>query len=133
MEELKAEWQSLFGRSPPPHAGRNFLIGNLRWQQQAAVHGGLSKTTKRRLRTLADTFRQNPDYRPPAARPPIKPGTRLVRQWQGDVHEVTVEDGSFRYRGKRYPSLSAIARSITGTRWSGPTFFGLNGNGRERT
>ena len=73
VAELKAEWQLCFGRPPPPHAAQNFFIGNLRWHQQAAVQGGLSKTSKRRLRALAAAFRQNPDYRPPGTRPPLKP------------------------------------------------------------
>ncbi len=64
------------------------------------------------------------------AEPRIKPGTRLVRVWQGSLHEVTVLDAGFSYRGQTYASLSVIARQITGTRWSGPQFFGLKGGGR---
>ena len=58
-------------------------------------------------------------------RPAIKPGTRLIRQWKDQVHIVNVEEGNYEYRGARYESLSEIARLITGTRWSGPLFFGL--------
>lgn len=57
----------------------------------------------------------------------IKPGTRLIRQWEGQTHHVTVGEAGFEYNGERYKSLSVIARLITGTRWSGPLFFGLKG------
>lgn len=65
--------------------------------------------------------------RSPAARPPVtlKPGTRLLREWQGATHEVLVLDVGFDYAGQTYKSLSAIARAITGTPWSGPLFFGI--------
>jgi hypothetical protein len=64
--------------------------------------------------------------------PKIKPGTRLLREWQGTVHEVLVLERGVAYQGKTWPSLSAVAREITGARWSGPRFFGLNGKARGR-
>jgi hypothetical protein len=64
----------------------------------------------------------------------IKPGTRLIRAWRGERHQVTVLEHGFEYRGERHGSLSAIAHAITGARWSGPAFFGLKtrrrGNGK---
>jgi hypothetical protein len=65
--------------------------------------------------------------RPPVSRPPVvlKPGTRLLREWQGVTHEVRVLDSGFDYAGQTYKSLSAVARAITGTPWSGPMFFGI--------
>jgi hypothetical protein len=68
-----------------------------------------------------------------STRPAIKPGTRLVRQWKEQVHVVEVETEGFEYRGVRYESLSEIARLITGTRWSGPLFFGLKGNNAKHS
>lgn len=62
---------------------------------------------------------------------PVKPGTRLIREWQGETHEVMVLEDSFVWKGKAYSSLSRIARDITGTRWSGPAFFGLKDRGRS--
>ena len=62
-------------------------------------HGGLSKKAERQLRQLAAAFRKDPNYQPPVARPPIKPGTRLLREWQGEVHEVIVAEHGYRYRG----------------------------------
>jgi hypothetical protein len=61
----------------------------------------------------------------------IKPGTRLIRAWRGERHQVTVLEHGFEYRGERHVSLSAIARAITGTRWSGPAFFGLKTRRRD--
>ena len=123
---LKAEWETCFGHPPPARIRRDFLIRNLAWQRQAAQHGGLSKKAERQLRQLAAAFRKDPNYQPPVSRPPIKPGTRLLREWQGEVHEVIVAEHGYRYRDTPYKSLSVIARHITGTRWSGPAFFGLN-------
>ena len=123
---LKAEWETCFGHPPPARVRCDFLIRNLAWQRQAAQHGDLSKKAERQLRQLAAAFAKDPNYQPPVARPPIKPGTRLLREWQGDVHEVIVAEHGYRYQDTLYKSLSVIARHITGTRWSGPAFFGLN-------
>jgi hypothetical protein len=80
--------------------------------------------TRKRLQKLATELEQKQKAPPPLV-PQLKAGTRLLRQWQGQMHEVLVADEGFEYRGKRYDSLSEIARQITGTRWSGPLFFGL--------
>ena len=88
------------------------------------AEGGLSKAALKRLAHLADP--KGNDGRPPRpARPRLGLGTRLIREWRGEVHQVTVGEDGFDYRGMRYGSLSQIAREITGTRWSGPLFFGL--------
>ena len=124
--QLKSEWETCFGRPPPARIRRDFLIRNLAWQRQAAQHGELSKKAERQLRQLATAFRKDPNYQPPVARLPIKPGTRLLREWQGEVHEVIVAEHGYHYQDTLYKSLSVIARHITGTRWSDPAFFGLN-------
>ena len=75
-----------------------------------------------------DIARGSPPSAPPST---IKPGTRLLREWQGVTHEVIVLDDGVRYRGETWGSLSAVAREITGTRWSGPLFFGLKDRHRD--
>jgi hypothetical protein len=97
------------------------IVGH-RLQEQE--FGGLSDAGCRRLRQLATMFEADPNA-VVSSQPPIKPGTRLVRQWKEQVHVVEVEAEGYEYRGARYENLSEIARLITGTRWSGPAFFGL--------
>ncbi len=121
---LRALWGEAFGRPPPKRMSRDLLLRALAYHVQEQVEGGLSKAARKRLGRLADPKRKGSRApRPPAPR--LKPGTRLVREWRGDVHQVTVLDDGFDYRDIRYASLSRIAREITGTRWSGPLFFGL--------
>ena len=120
--ELRTRWREVFGRPAPKHMSRDLLLRALAYHVQEQAEGGLSKTALKRLAVLSDP-RGNGTPRPPAPR--LKPGTRLVREWHGEVHQVTVLDEGFDYRGERYASLSHVARTITGTRWSGPAFFGL--------
>ena len=91
---------------------------------QEIALGGLRPEPQRRLRQIVQEFRETGSTRM-RARPELKPGTRLVREWQGRTYEVLVLDDGFSWRSTRYRSLSAIARTITGTPWSGPLFFGL--------
>ena len=123
MSELRALWREHFNCDPfSTHP--EVLIPCLAYRIQEQVYGVLSKTTRTRLVEIGrdvDAGRQ-PAY---AIAPRIKPGTRLIRSWHGDVHEVTVVDGGYLYRQTTYASLSEIARLITGSRWSGPVFFGL--------
>jgi len=131
LEELKNQWQHVFKEPASRYASRDFLIQNLSYRAQEKQQGGLSNRTQHRLHQLYQTFRENPDYRPPASRASLKAGTRLIREWQGKVHSVTVLANSFNYLDEEYKSLSAIARLITGTRWSGPVFFGLKKRGNH--
>ena len=125
-EQLRAEWRRLY-RTQPPRLSRDLMVRALAYRLQELAYGGLSKATKRRLLTLAkslqDTGRVAPD---PGTR--LKPGARLVREWHGRTHTVTVAEQGFAYRDRTYASLSAIARDITGAHWSGPRFFGLKAN-----
>ena len=121
--ELKARWNELYDVRCPKHMSRKFLLGAVAKRIQENAFGGLRKSTRRRLaRIAADIAAGKPVKQP---RPSIKPGTRLVREWNGVVHEVIVLETAVQYRGERWPSLSAVAREITGARWSGPRFFGL--------
>jgi hypothetical protein len=103
---------------------------------QEKAFGGLSKPSRNRLRKLAESA-EKPSTRLTHATKRLRPGTRLIREWRGETHVVSVLDDGAEYRGKRYGSLSEIARTITGTRWSGPAFFGLkssaapSGQGRK--
>jgi len=121
--ELVAKWAEVFSHPLRCRAHRDFLIRCIAYRLQEQVYGGLSTTTRKRLRKLAAEIEAGSG--PSLETPRIKLGTRLIREWNGDTHEVTVITEGFAYRGKLYKSLSEIARLITGTRWSGPAFFGL--------
>jgi hypothetical protein len=125
--ELKKGWESLFGTSCPPRMSRTFLVRALAHRLQEGVHGGLDRATQRRLDRAAADLKAGRAI--VSAAPTIRPGTRLLREWQGTVHEVIVLEKGVQYRDQTWPSLSAVAREITGTRWSGPRFFGLKGGG----
>ncbi len=128
-EELKRRWRGLYGSACPAHMSRILLLRALAYRMQEQALGGLDWATSRRLARAAEDLA---GARTPAApRPKIKPGTRLLREWQGVVHEVIVLESSVHYRGEIWPSLSAVAREITGARWSGPRFFGLISGRKE--
>ena len=134
-DDLRRRWQEHYGTPPPKRLGRDLLLRGVSHAVQAKVEGGLEPALKRRLRRMAQDLKEQGDSAL-AIRPPVKPGTRLIRQWNGGTHEVTVLETGYVWRGQRYPSLSRIAREITGTRWSGPAFFGLTaprGAPRHRT
>lgn len=122
--ELRVLWRETFGRPHPGYVHKDFLVRALGYHIQEKAYGGLSPITRRRLLKLARDIESGAKIALFEA-PKIKPGTRLVRGWRGETHVVTVLEGGFEYRDKRYGSLSEIARLITGTRWSGPAFFGL--------
>jgi len=117
-------WRQLFKKEPPPEIRKNLMLRIIGHRLQEQAFGGLSDAACRMLRQLAATFEADPNA-VVSNRPPIKAGTRLVRQWKEQVHVVEVEAKGYEYRGARYENLSEIARLITGTRWSGPAFFGL--------
>lgn len=126
LEELRQEWGRRFRRPPPPWRSLELLRRLLAYRLQEAVYGGLSGEAKRELKRLAARFEEAPGHRPAAAPDRLMPGTELVREWRGAVHRVrVVDERTFEYAGERFGSLSEIARRITGTRWSGPLFFGL--------
>lgn len=124
--QLVTLWTELMGAPPAFRARRDFLAQCVAYHLQEQAHGGLSLTVRRRLRSLSEGLKAGRPAQVIRA-PQTRPGTRLIRSWRGETHEVTVENNGFGYRGKTYRSLSEIARLITGTRWSGPLFFGLKG------
>ena len=114
--ELKAEWNRMTG-TPLPRVSPSLLRLALAWEVQARTSGGLSRTTQQTLAQLAGGKTRTTK---------AQAGSRLVREWNGRVHVVTIgEDQVIRYNDREWRSLSEVARSITGTRWSGPAFFGL--------
>ena len=128
--ELKTQWRSLFGKEPPPY-NRRFLESRLAYRIQELAFGGLKPETVKRLDALADALdgRSGGKKRLSSARPIA--GTRLIREWKGIEHVVTVTMDGYEYAGRPYKSLSAIARAIAGTRWNGPVFFGLRRAGER--
>ncbi len=119
--QLKARWLELYGK-PLKGARRKLLKLGIAYRLQEEVYGGLSEDVLRQLRQLRAAFARDPDHQP---MPRLKPGTCLVREWRGVLHEVTVLEKGFSHGGQTYETLSEVARTITGTRWSGPLFFGL--------
>ena len=122
--ELQAEWRSLYRTNPPTRLSRDLLLRGVAFRRQERLQGGLTIATKRRLDALAAQLdgKSASAFAPAAI---LKPGTKLVREWHGRAHAVIVLEDGFEYQGRRYASLSRIASLITGTRWSGPVFFGL--------
>jgi hypothetical protein len=121
-DELRREWRRLY-RSQPPRLSRDLLVRAIAYRIQELHYGGLSKATSRKLAALVQARGSGGEIVIEGAQR-IRAGTRLVREWNGRTHTVTVEEG-FTYAGRNYRSLTAIAREITGARWSGPRFFGL--------
>lgn len=122
---LKARWRELFDTEPPAY-NRRFLESRLAYRIQELAYGGLSRDTLERLKAMAKQYaNQGPAER--KAKPILRPvsGTRLIREWQGIEHCVTVRTDDFEYLGRPYKSLSSVAREITGTKWNGWVFFGL--------
>jgi hypothetical protein len=117
-------WEQTFKTDPSPNLRRALMIPILAFRIQEQAFGSLSSGTSGRLRHLSRAYEKDRDCSI-ASPAPLRPGTRLVRQWRDQVHLVNVEANGYEYQGGRYQSLSEIARLITGVRWSGPLFFGL--------
>src|SRR5262249_9015914 len=124
LGELRQKWRALYKTEPSPRLSRELLLRAVAYRMQELALGGLRPERQRQLRPFAAPLKANGAARTtPAPRPPA--GPRLVREWQGRTYEVLVRDDGFSWQGGHYRSLSAVARTITGTAWSGPLFFGL--------
>lgn len=121
--QLRAKWRDCW-RKPAPDIGPDLLRRGIAWKLQARVHGDLPGHISRALEQAAEKLRRGEDL-VRSTRPSLRPGTRLVRSWQGRVHHVLVLDDGYEYDGRYFSSLTQIASAITGTHWSGPNFFGL--------
>jgi Protein of unknown function (DUF2924) len=127
LRQLRELWCRLYKTAAPPRLSRELLMRAVAYHIQELALGGLRPELQRQLHQIALGLQQTGrvTIRP---RPRLKPGTRLLREWQGRSHEVMVLNDGFSWQAAHYRSLSAIARKITGTAWSGPLFFGLRSN-----
>jgi hypothetical protein len=128
--ELRSEWRRRHRSPPPMRLSRDLLVRGITYRLQERSFGGLSPALLHKMERL------NIDAEAKAAKKSapsvtVKPGTRLVRQWRGVTHTVLVQTDGFEWSGRRYASLSVIAREITGARWSGPRFFGLRKEAKQ--
>jgi hypothetical protein len=121
---LRQRWVEFYGTAPSPRISRELLIRAVAYRIQDEAQGGLGKSCRRQLARLAETLRDGGSIAVSQTQS-FKPGTKLIREWKGKVHEVVIAGGTYIWAGQHYRSLSQIARAITGTRWSGPRFFGL--------
>ena len=127
LGELRQRWRALYKADASPHLSRELLVRAVAYRMQEVALGGLRSQRQRQLRHVAQQLNQTAEIRR-RARLELKSGTRLVREWRGRTYEVLVLDDGFSWQGTHYRSLSAVARKITGTPWSGPLFFGLKRN-----
>ncbi len=124
LASLRRRWRGLFGRAAPEHLSRAFLERVIAYRMQAQAYGDLDRESARLLDRLARSGSKETAVPVPELRP-VKPGTLLVREWQGALQRVMVLEDGFAWNGQTYDSLSKVARAITGTNWNGPRFFGL--------
>ena len=123
-DELKDRWLSLYGTQPPQKIHRSLLIAAVAHRMQEKALGALKSSVRRHLMQAANNpATARPSFNYPSQRP--RTGTVLVRDWGGVTHQAQVLEDGILFRSKRYKSLSEVARVITGSRWSGPLFFGL--------
>jgi hypothetical protein len=129
--ELRARWHTVFRRRAPSHLPRHLLFRILAYRLQADRHGDLDADSRRLLDRIGsgasgETDRLVADFN--RSKTELRPGTLLTREWAGHLQRVMVFADGFSWNGKTYPSLSKVAFAITGSRWSGPRFFGLRDN-----
>ncbi len=122
--DLRKEWARLYRSHPPRKLSRDLLQLGVAWKLQERALGGLSAVTKRQIAELAEAMGATADLTK-ARTVRLRTGVRLIREWNGETHEVLVVEDGFQWRGKTWRSLSVIAREMTGTHWSGPRFFGI--------
>jgi hypothetical protein len=131
IRDLRGEWRRLYRADPPQKVGRHLLELGVAWRLQERAFGGLGPGTKRLLVALAKSVEAKHTL-PRTRSIRLKPGTKLIREWRGKTHSVLVLEDGFQWRGQRWRSLSAVAREISGTSWSGPRFFGLQRQADEQ-
>lgn len=122
LTALRARWRAVTGRPASRHLPRHLLFRMLAYRIQADAFGDLSREAVRFLNRLGQD-----EATVPAPTRALRPGTVLVREWDGVRHHVMVDPNGCSWNGRRFRSLSEVAGAITGTKWSGPRFFGLKG------
>jgi hypothetical protein len=126
VAELRARWHAVFSRKPTPHLPRHLLFRVLAYRLQADQLGDLDNESQRLLdRSVSPEEAGQRAVNMGRRTVDVRPGTVLGREWNGRMHRVAVLADGFAWNGKTYPSLSKVAFAITGTRWSGPKFFGM--------
>ena len=136
LSALQRRWHEAYGLKAPARFGSEFLRRAVAYRLQEQASGGLSRRSLLRLKAISQNLGRGDSSATSLPAPSvIKPGTRFVREWQGETHEVlAIENEAFVYRGKSCRSLTVIAKAITGTHQSGPRFFGLGRHsGRSHT
>jgi hypothetical protein len=124
--QLQSRWHTSFGRRPHPHLPRHLLFRVLAYRLQADVLGDLDSENQRLLdRSVSPEDAGQRAVELAQRTADLRPGTVLEREWNGQMHRVAVRTDGFAWNGKTYPSLTKVAFAITGTRWSGPRFFGV--------
>jgi hypothetical protein len=129
ITNLRERWKTLYGTEPLGHIGRSLMIRTIAYRLQERALGGLKPSAQRVLDRIGASRSEAALEPTPKLR--ASAGTVLIREWRGVSHRVTVLDHDVIYRGRRYKSLSEVARAITGTHWSGPLFFGLRSRTKE--
>jgi len=130
LHQLRIRWKLLYEIEAPPHLSRDWLRRAVAYRMQENVLGGLKPATRRLLNRVSEDARTSKRSKVVTTRK-VGPNTILIREWGGTRHEVTVVENGAMFRGKRYRSLSHVARVITGSQWSGPLFFGLRAPAKE--
>jgi hypothetical protein len=130
-DELRERWKAICGKAPSREIGRSFLTRAIAYDLQERTYGGLKPSTDRLLSHAVEEAASDSAKRPQTRM--AQTGTVLIREWQGTAHRVTMLDDGVSFKGKRYRSLSEVAREITGSRWSGPRFFGLRSHNMENS
>jgi hypothetical protein len=124
--QLLPIWEEVFSSPPPPTLRKQIMVPILAYRMQEKEYGGLSHSARQRLKTIAQGLGRRRRGSLHKEEDP-NPGTRLIRLWRGEVHEVVCREGIYEYRGREFASLSKIAKEITGAHRSGPAFFGTKG------
>ncbi len=124
-KELLTRWKALYRNTPPARISRQLLLRAIAHRMQEIALGGVKPAVRRILAKAAVEAAAGREIAVPP--PTFKAGTRLLREWRGNTHEVILLEDGVLYDGSRFRSLSEVARTITGARWSGPRFFGLKG------
>ena len=121
IESLKTKWRALYGVDPPKGLSAKLMRRAIGFEMQVRAHGGSKPAIRRELRKSLDRSASSEAK----LANQIAPGSRLIREWHGDVHVVDVAEDGVTWNKRSYASLSAVAREITGTRWNGRKFFGV--------
>jgi hypothetical protein len=129
IDKLRERWKAIYGKAPSREIGRSFLTRAISYRLQERVYGGLKPSTSRLLARAVEETATGASKKPQTRM--AQSGTILIREWRGTAHRVTMLDDGVSFNGKRFRSLSEVARAITGSRWSGPRFFGLRSQNTE--